>query len=137
MKNNAADLGSKKLHSHWLSDAIGSAWKLARLGIRAPESDTQLASELNALAAPHLAVLVHKRAKCADGDNVWRAELDRFVARVILPQLDEDPALSGISTEQLAARVDAIVFAEQRRLLALESNPLPSTSRFEDTSWAT
>ena len=133
---NSKTTESPKLHSHWLSDAIGSAWKLAKLGLQ-PDPSSETNAELNALTTPHLAVLVYKRAKYA-GDNArWKSELHHFVERTVIPQLTEDPALAGLDAGQLVSKVDAIVAAEQRRLAKLESDPLPSTSRFDDTSWAT
>jgi hypothetical protein len=136
MNSKTINSESPKLHSHWLSDAIGSAWKLAKLGIQS-DASSAMNSELAALTAPHLAVLVYKRAKYAGEDARWKLELHHFVERTIIPQLAEDPALTGLDADQLASRVDAVVMAEQRRLAKLESDPLPSTSRFDDTSWAT
>jgi hypothetical protein len=136
MNNKMTNADSPTLHRHWLSDAIGSAWKLAKFGVQ-PASGIDV--ELGALTAPHLAVLVYKRAKyAASADEArWQSELHHFVERTVIPQLAEDPALAGLDSNRLASSVDAIVAAEQRRLTALESDPLPSTSRFEDTSWAT
>jgi hypothetical protein len=136
MNSKTINSESPKLHSHWLSDAIGSAWKLAKLGIQS-DASSAMNSELAALTAPHLAVLVYKHAKYAGEDARWKLELHHFVERTIIPQLAEDPALAGLDADQLASRVDAVVMAEQRRLAKLESDPLPSTSRFDDTSWAT
>ena len=133
---NSKTTESPKLHSHWLSDAIGSAWKLAKLGIQS-DASSAMNSELAALTAPHLAVLVYKRAKYAGEEARWKSELRHFVERTVIPQLAEDPALAGLDMNNLVSKVDAIVAAEQRRLAKLEADPLPSTSRFEDTSWAT
>lgn len=126
---------------HWLSDAIGGAWKFVRL---APKVEIQdpfpLYGELKTLVAPHFPVLVYKREKYAADTNTlekWKAEVDRFVDRVVLPQLHEDPALSGVGTETLARTVDDIVAAEQQRLDELDDAQLPSTARFDDTNWAT
>ncbi len=121
---------------HWLTGAIGGAWKLVKVGLKRPTAED---AELAELVAPHLAILLHKRAKYlgADSDKRrWRSELHQFVARTILPYLDEDPALHGLSAEALAEKVDAIVGDEQRRVETAPA-PLPATSRFEDAGWAT
>jgi hypothetical protein len=136
MNSKTRSVESPKLHSHWLSDAIGSAWKLAKLGMQ-PDLFSETNAELNALTAPHLAVLVYKRTKYAGEEARWKSELHHFVERTVVPQLTENPALAGLDMDALASKVDAIVAADQRRLAKLESDPLPSTSRFEDTSWAT
>ena len=136
MNSKTISADNAKRHRHWLSDAIGSAWKLAKLGIQ-PASDID--AELGALTAPHLAVLVYKRAKyAASADEArWQSELHHFIERTVIPQLAEDPALAGLDSDRLASSVDAIVAAEQQRLAEHESDLIPSTSRFEDTSWAT
>jgi hypothetical protein len=126
---------------NWLSNAIGGAWKLMKLGPQPEAPDlSPLYGELKTLVAPHFPVLVYKREKYADDPETagkWKAEVDRFVERVVLPQLDEDPALAGVSAQTLAETVDAIVAGEQQRLDALDETLLPSTARFEDTNWAT
>ena len=120
---------------HWLTGAIGGAWKLVKLGLQRPAVDE---AELAAIVTPHLAILVHKRVKYRDGDTIcarWRSELHQFVARTLLPQLSEDPALHGVSAEALADRVDAIVAEEQRRA-EMAAAVLPVTARFEGAGWA-
>ncbi len=138
MNSKTTSADGAKMYRRWLSDAIGSAWKLVKLGLR-PDQASGVDAELSTLTAPHLAVLVYKRAKYSNVADAarWVSELHHFVERMVIPQLAEDPALSGVDADQLASGVDAVVVAEQRRLAALEADPLPTTSRFEDTSWAT
>lgn len=91
-------------------------------------------TELRELAAPHLAVLVHKRCKACgpDGTNPfedrrWPAELEQHVRRWFPDaQIQERIHVAGC--------LDRIVAEEQKRVSS-QPAAVPMTSRF-DTSWA-
>lgn len=112
-------------------------WQLLRSGIDAPlYASNLLEQDLRALAAPHMAVLVHKRAKLAgsggsDPHDPWLAELSAFAERVgryLAAELGDD-------RERVIVLLDGIVAGEQQRLAAAEADPIPVTSRF-DMCWA-
>ncbi|HXL99978.1 MAG TPA: hypothetical protein VN932_08610 [Rhizomicrobium sp.] len=121
-----------------LKQAVKEVWRLLRQGIDIP-SDWQpaLHDELRALAAPHLAVLVHKRAKlvAALQDERWAGELVEFVNRILWPHLATSEALGGRNQNCVAELLDEIVAAEQRAVAAV-TRTVPLTSRF-DSGWAT
>jgi hypothetical protein len=121
-----------------LKQAVREVWRLLRQGIDIP-SDWQpaLHDELRALAAPHLAVLVHKRAKLVEAlqDERWASELVEFVNRILWPHLAASEALGGRNQNCVAELLDEIVAAEQRAVAAV-TRTVPLTSRF-DSGWAT
>ena len=88
--------------------------------------------EVHALVAPHLAILMHKRAKFAS--ERWNKELSDFVQRTFFwPEPAATETYGRMGRSDLAAMVDRIVIAEQERVAATAA--LPQTSRF-DSSWA-
>ena len=119
-------------------------WQLLKQGIAfAPEAEPKLQCELRELAKPHMAVLVHKRARVtADPNSLqderWFGELSDFVSRMLWPFIESNPALEGRSKNCVAELLDEIVAAEQRSIADLQrmalADILPRTSRFE-TSW--
>ena len=122
----------------WFSDAIGGAWRLVKQGTRIRGvMDSPLYAELCALSAPHMPVLVHKRAKYlgqhgAEMNLRWFSELDDFVMHTIQPLLSDGQAESKSEVIEV---LDEIVRAEQRRAAAATPvDTIPHTSRF-DTSW--
>ncbi|HEX3675178.1 MAG TPA: hypothetical protein VHU87_12970 [Rhizomicrobium sp.] len=120
-----------------LKDAVKEVWRLLKQGIDMPgEWQAPLSAELRELAAPHMAVLVHKRAKLVQAlqDERWASELADFVGRIVWPHLHESEHLAGRSQNCVAELLDEIVAAEQRAVARIV--PVPQTSRF-DTSWAT
>ncbi|HEY1632263.1 MAG TPA: hypothetical protein VGF56_13180 [Rhizomicrobium sp.] len=115
--------------------AVKEVWRLLRQGIEMPtEWQPALHDELRALAAPHMAVLVHKRAKLALEDERWVADLREFVGRIVWPHLNGSEHLGGRNQSCVAELLDDIVAVEQRAAARVVAVPL--TSRF-DTSWAT
>jgi hypothetical protein len=101
----------------------------------------EIEREAHALIEPHLAILVHKRARClapAEGPartDRWAKELDDFVERSFFwPAPQGNEAFARIGRPELSSLVDRIVEAEQRRQAA-EKAALPLTSRF-DSYWA-
>jgi hypothetical protein len=124
-----------------LGAALKEVWRLLRQGIEF-SVEPKLQSEVRELAAPHMAVLVHKRAKVGATmgtihDEQWLGELGDFVSRMLWPYLQESPVLNGRSKNCVAELLDEIVAAEQRNIHDLAmADIIPRTSRF-DTSWAT
>jgi hypothetical protein len=119
--------------------AIGEVWQLLKSGIDFPDAPHPLLhAELRELTAPHLPVLVHKRAKLTGGspsEGRWFAELSDFVSRIIWPQLESNPVLEGRNKYCVAELLDEIVASEQRSAAELAfADALPRTQRF-DTSW--
>ena len=129
-------LGAVKSWSRFVMRELASARQLVAHGleISPPDSRPEL-SEVRSLVQPHLAILVHKRARAyskeetgAPSDERWRSELNRFADRWA------HLAANEAERAQLIAVLDQIVVDEQQRLAA-ESSAIPMTSRF-DTSWA-
>jgi len=124
-----------------LGAALKEVWRLLKQGIEF-SVEPKLQSEVRELAAPHMAVLVHKRAKVGATmgtiqDEQWFGELGDFVSRMLWPYLQESPVLNGRSKNCVAELLDDIVAAEQRNIHELAmADIIPRTSRF-DTSWAT
>ena len=124
-----------------LGTAIKEVWRLLKQGIEF-SVEPKIQSEVRELAAPHMAVLVHKRAKVGATtgpleDEQWFGELGDFVSRMLWPYLQASPVLNGRSKNCVAELLDEIVAAEQRNIHDLAmADIIPRTSRF-DTSWAT
>jgi hypothetical protein len=117
--------------------AVKEVWRLLRQGIDMPvDWQPALHSELRALAEPHMAVLVHKRAKLVQAlqDERWASDLVDFVGRIVWPHLNASEHLGGRDQNCVAELLDEIVAVEQRAVARVV--PVPLTSRF-DTSWAT
>jgi len=122
--------------------AFREVWRLLKQGVEFPiNKQPALQAELRELAAPHLAVLVHKRAKVSAAlgeleDERWFGELSDFVSRMLWPHIQSSEALAGRSKNCVAELLDEIVAAEQRTMVELAlADVLPRTSRF-DASWA-
>jgi hypothetical protein len=121
-----------------LLDAVTRLWS----GKTALEPGPSFDNELRALVDPHLAILVHKRAKLlAPGHDFaarsarWVQELDAFVNRTFFwPQPATTEAHGGVDRRHIARFVDGIVADEQVRIMAAPA-ALPTTSRF-DSHWA-
>lgn len=117
--------------------AAKEVWRLLKQGIEMPtEWQPKLHEELKALAAPHMAVLVHKRAKLVQAleDERWATELTDFIGRIVWPHLSASEHLGGRNQNCVAELLDEIVAVEQRAVARVVG--MPQTSRF-DTSWAT
>lgn len=132
--------GSKATH---LTEAVKEVWRLLKQGIEfSGLSEPKFQAELRELAAPHMAVLVHKRARVGSTtgpveDEHWIGELDDFVSRMLWPHVQNSAFLNGRSKHCVAELMDEIVAAEQRTTVDVAlADIIPRTSRF-DTSWAT
>lgn len=131
---------SRRLSANALWTIHASAkevWHLLKVGIEVPlHAPDTLEQDLRTLAAPHMAVLVHKRAKLAQNEDLvlrgaWLAELSAFAERVgryLAVELDED-------RRRVIGLLDDIVANEQDRLADAAGDPIPVTSRF-DMRWA-
>jgi|HubBroStandDraft_6_1064221.scaffolds.fasta_scaffold79511_4 hypothetical protein len=129
-------LGTIRSWGRYVVRELVSAKRSLENGLQISQSDSKpLLSEVHELAQPHLAILVHKRAKIISGGNAqaisderWLTELYRFADR--WSHLTANESERG----RLIEALDQIVEGEQRRLAA-QSSKVPVTSRF-DTSWA-
>jgi hypothetical protein len=93
--------------------------------------------EVFALVEPHLAILIHKRAKAlsSGAHGRWAQELDDFVRRTFFwPEPAATEAFGQMDRRELARMVDRVVAAEQAHGEAVAA-AMPQTSRF-DSSWA-
>jgi hypothetical protein len=122
---------------------VQEVWRLLKQGVEFPMvPHSPLHNELRELSRPHMAVLVHKRAKISQtrgplDDESWFGELSDFVGRMIWPYLAENPVLAGRSKNCVAEMLDEIVAHEQQRsVTAALADILPRTSRFDSCSWA-
>jgi hypothetical protein len=127
----------------WFSDAIGGAWRLVKQGTKISGiARSPFHAELCALSAPHMPVLVHKRAKYlgepeSQMNMRWFSELEDFVTHTIWPLLFDGSVPEVESKSDIIEALDAIVASEQRRAAAAKAvEDFPHTSRF-DTSWVT
>jgi len=124
-----------------IRDAIADVAALL-FGSATFEPRSSLEHEVRELVEPHLAILMHRRARFLSPDvngavqaERWAAEIDSFVDRCFFwpaPACSEPH--SKLNRRQLAALVDHIVVDGQHRL-ASEKSPLPATSRF-GSCWA-
>ena len=94
------------------------------------DPEAALQEEMEAIAAPHLAVLLHKREKLAG--TYWTRELTALVQRSFLPRLSRRDHEIG----KLVLLLNGLVSKEaQRRARVAMAEPLPQVSSFS-TSWA-
>lgn len=131
-------IGETQARGRPLREAVKEVWRLLQRGVDFPaDQQSPLQRELRELTAPHLAVLVHKRAKLVQAlqDERWASELSDFVGRILWPHLSSSETLIGRSQNCVAELLDEIVAAEQHAVAA-QAEAVPLTSRF-DTSWAT
>lgn len=123
-------------HETVRAGAIAEVWRLLKQGIDIPAAwHAPLQEELRDLAHPHMAVLMHKRAKFGAEDARWHDELHHFVSQTLWPHIAKSELLAGRNEAQVAELLDEVVAASQRREAERETE-IPLTSRF-DTSWAT
>jgi hypothetical protein len=143
MKNiETASALSSQATSGRFGEAVREVWRLLKQGIEIPSVKAPaLEGELRELAAPHMAVLVHQRARVAANpqrleDERWFGELSDFVASVVWQHVQASEALAGRSMNCVAELLDDIVAKEQRTTVELAlADILPRTSRF-GSGWA-
>jgi hypothetical protein len=94
-------------------------------------------SEMRELIAPHMAVLMHRRAKLLDGsDGVrWADELDGFMRQSLWPLLGDDRDYADRNRTFVTLMLDVAIAEEQRRSASLQAAIMPMVSRF-DAAWA-
>ena len=94
-------------------------------------------SEMRELIAPHMAVLMHRRAKLLDGsDGVrWADELDGFMRQSLWPLLGDDRDYADRNRTFVTLMLDVAIAEEQRRTASLQAAVMPMVSRF-DAAWA-
>jgi len=138
MNKNIAMAGQR-----WFAAAIGDAWRLVKQGTKIrDDASSPFYGDLCALSAPHMPILMHKRAKYlgradAQMNMRWFSELEDFVTHTIWPQLFEGSSAEAAEKSEIIEALDEIVGAEQRRAAAMiATDNIPHTSRF-DTSWVT
>lgn len=119
-------------------DDLDQVWRLLKIGIDLPlNSHHPLEQELRALAAPHLAILVHKRGKLvAEAEAIlsgrWLSELAEFAERIGRFLATEWQA----DQRRIVGLLDDIIAEEQHRLDdMLSRDAVPVTGRF-DMRWA-
>jgi hypothetical protein len=90
-------------------------------------------AEIFVAVEPHMAILLHKKAKY--GAERWAKEIEDFVARAFFwPEPAATDVFGRMDRRQIAQMVDRIVAEEQQRA-ASKPMELPQTSRF-GSSWA-
>jgi hypothetical protein len=90
-------------------------------------------AEIHAAVEPHMAILLHKKAKYPA--ERWAKEIEDFVARTFFwPEPAATDTFGRLDRRQIAQVVDRIVAGERQRA-ALKRAELPQTSRF-GSSWA-
>jgi hypothetical protein len=89
--------------------------------------------EIHAVVEPHMAILLHKKAKY--GAERWAKEVEDFVSRAFFwPEPAATDTFGRMDRRQIAQMVDRILDEEQTRAAARPAE-LPQTSRF-GSSWA-
>jgi hypothetical protein len=90
-------------------------------------------AEIQAAVEPHLAILLHKRAKYPA--ERWAKEIDDFVSRTFFwPEPAATDLYGRLDRREIGQIVDRFVAHEQQRAAARPAE-LPQTSRF-GSSWA-
>ena len=94
-------------------------------------------AELSDLIAPHMPVLVHRRAKLLEsaGQERWSDELDAFMRQGLWPLLGADREYADRNRTFVMLMVDVAIERGQRRATAECAAPRPLVSRF-DATWA-
>ncbi|HTP75784.1 MAG TPA: hypothetical protein VMJ73_02290 [Rhizomicrobium sp.] len=95
-------------------------------------------AELRDLIAPHMPVLIHRRAKLLAemGDERWSDELQTFMQRSLWPLLGPDREYADRNRTFVMLMLDVAIEREQRRAAEERVAVMPQVSRF-DATWAT
>lgn len=101
------------------------------------ERRREFESELDQLIAPHLPVLMHRRAKLLEGagNDLWCDELDNFIRTNLWPLLGADLDYAQRNRTFVTLLIDVTIEREQRRTALESSAAMPLVSNF-DASWA-
>jgi len=104
-----------------------------------PEDRSLLANELRDFVERDLAILVHKRNKWSEGNEIarerWFSDLETFVSRTLRPQLAGESLIALWNDVVLMRALDAVV-AKEQLVRAEAPSRVPVTCRF-DSHWAT
>jgi hypothetical protein len=94
-------------------------------------------AEMRELIQPHMAVLVHRRAKLLDGSDGsrWSAELDTFLRNSLMPLLGDERDYAERNRAFVSLMLDVAIAEEQRRSYESRVAELPFARGF-DASWA-
>ena len=94
-------------------------------------------NEMKDLIAPHMAVLVHRRAKLLDGSDGarWSDELDDFMRKSLWPLLGDDRDYADRNRTFVTLMLDVAIAEEQRRAAVAQGDGIPQVSRF-GAAWA-
>jgi hypothetical protein len=94
-------------------------------------------AEMKELVAPHMAVLVHRRAKLLDGSDGarWSDELDGFMRQNLWPLLGDERAYADRNRTFVTLMLDVAIAEQQRIRGTMHSDTMPMVSRF-DAAWA-
>ncbi|MBV9542307.1 MAG: hypothetical protein JO167_13675 [Alphaproteobacteria bacterium] len=94
-------------------------------------------TEMRELIQPHMAVLVHRRAKLLDGSDGsrWSAELDAFLRDGLMPLLGDERDYAERNRAFVSLMLDVAIAEEQRRTYEQRTTELPFARSF-DASWA-
>lgn len=99
-----------------------------------PGERSVLENEVAALAAPHLPVLLHKRARYGSGSTHWRLELESVVDRAVMPYASGGTIFPAIHRRRLIRMLE-MHLSEQARHSEQAVTATPVVWRI-DTSWA-
>ncbi len=94
-------------------------------------------NEMKDLIAPHMAVLVHRRAKLLDGESRerWSDELDDFMRRSQWPLLGDERAYAERNRSFVTLMLDVAIADAQRHANAAHAEIIPTVSRY-GAAWA-
>ena len=96
-----------------------------------------LESELRELIAPHMPILMHRRAKLLERAEkaCWCDELDSFMRTRLWPLLGANLDYAERNRTFVTLLIDVMIEREQRRTTQTSAAAVPLVSRF-DASWA-
>lgn len=123
-----------------MADQVFGAFRQV-LGFLAPGLNSQLGrrraleSELRELIAPHLPILMHRRAKLLENSGGWCDELESFMRTSLWPMLGADLDYAERNRTFVTLLIDVMIEREQRRTAQMNAVAMPLVSRF-DASWA-
>lgn len=96
-----------------------------------------LETELRELIAPHMPILMHRRAKLLEraGREHWCDELDSFMRTSLWPLLGTDLDYAERNRTFVTILIDVMIEREQRQASQTSAAVVPLVSQF-DASWA-
>ena len=90
-------------------------------------------TELRELIAPHMPILIHRRAKLleSNGEERWSDELDGFMRTSLWPLLGTDLDYADRNRTFVTLLIDVMIEREQRRVPLANSAAMPLVSQFD------